>query len=562
MTKIVCNTFMGANSRFSPELLPTGYAVEATNVFTDTGSLNVWRGLSEITGTWNSKTGVLATLFLMDNSRWLAWSAGKVNVSMMQKASNIDWEVIYTGTGRPMYTNRLLAVAGGGTTYPMISYPLAIPTPTAALVAAATAKATPDNSVRLCYKVAGTESANTGNRIARTYVYTFVNDYGREGAPSPASNTVYTNDDEAVLLTNLPAIPQADINKIRIYVAASGGTYNYLREKPLPASSCTITDNKFGDPIQTTLYSPPPDTLIGITTMANGILAGYDGNELYFSEPYQSHAWPEDYKVSMDYPIKGLSAYGNMLFISTEGYPIIATGNHPSYMSFTKLGETQACKSVFSMVGVPGGAMYAARDGIVLLTAGSADMISEGIISKRIFHSLSPGTIHGYLFRGYYVGFYDSGSSDKIIAETGEKYPGKGAFILDPKRKTVTFTDTWCDCAFSDYVSGKLYLTRNISGVNHLYAFDEGSTNLQMTWETRPIITEKTHFTVGKVRAERYPFTFKLLADDEFVYTYTVTSEAAFRLPSGYNATKWAVKIQGDTIIDSITLAESMSELR
>jgi hypothetical protein len=562
MTKIVFGTFMGASSSISPELLPQGYATEATNVFTDSGSLNVWRELNEVGGPWNGKTGTLTSLFLMDNSRWLAWTGAQVNVALVQKQSNLDWEVIFTGTDKPRYTNRLLAVSGGGHDYPEVSYPIGIPVPTAALIATVSPKAISANSAKVSYMIAGTVGDAKGDRVARTYIYTFVNDAGREGAPSTESNTAYSNNDEQVTLTRIPAVPQADIHKIRVYVAASGGTFNYLKEITIPTGSNVITDNKFGAAITTTLYTPPPNGMIGITAMANGMLAGYKGNDLYFSEQYQSHAWPEDYITPMDYPIKGIVAHGNMLYISTEGYPVIATGNSPSYMSFTKLGEAQACISTRSMVGATSGALYAAADGIVLIGAGSATMITEEVMSKRVFRSLNPSSIHGYYYRGKYVGFYDSGTHTTLTSETGESYPGKGAFILEHGRKVVTFTDEWCDIAYSDTVSGRLYMVRNISSINHLYTFDEGSGNLPFAWTTQPIVTPETHFAVGKIRAKRYPLTFQLYADNVLKYTKTVTSSAAFRLPGGYRAVKWAVRLSGDSIVDSITLAESMLELR
>lgn len=562
MTVIAFTNFAGANSDISAPLLPQNFAVEATNVFTDQGALSTWKGLKSVAAGWNTKTGTLTSLFLMDNSRWLAWGGAKVDAALMQKQSNLDWELVFTGTDKPRYTNKTLAISGGGTVYPNVSYPLGIAAPTSALTAAVIAKASPANSVRVQWQVGGTVGDATGNRIARSYVYTYVNDAGREGPPSPASNLVYTNDDENVRLSGLPAVPRADINKIRVYVAASGGTYNYLKDIALPATTNDITNNTFGSAIATTLYSPPPDTLIGLVSMANGMLAGYSGNNVYFSEPYQSHAWPEDYIKPMDYPVKGLAAIGNMLFISTEGNPVIATGNHPAYMTFNKLGAKQASASVRSMVNMGDGAMYASNDGIVLMANGNAVMISDGIISERVYQLMAPSSIHAYFYRDKYIGFYDSGSTGTLTAETGEIIPAKGAFILDPKRKTVTYTDVTCDVAFSDKVSGKLYLVKNEASVNNLYEWNEGTTNLTQAWRCKPTETAPATFACAKVWAERYPFIFQLYADNELVHTEYVESIDPFRLPSGYRARKVAPRITGNTIVNGIFLATSMSELR
>lgn len=555
--------FVGANPDTSEMLLPESYAVEATNVFTDQGCLNTWKGLNPVgvSPAWNTKTGALKSLFLLDNTRWLAWGED-VKAAMMQKQSNADWEIVFTGTDKPRYTNKTLAISGGGTAYPEVSYPLGIPAPTALLVATATAKTSPAGSVKISWQTAGTVGDATGNRIARSYVYTYVNNVGREGPPSAPSNIVYTNDDEFVTLTATLTAPTgyADLTKIRIYVAGTGGTFNYLKEVTLPQSSVSITDNSFGTAIQTTLYDPPPDGLTGLVSMANGMLAGYLGNSLYYSEPYQSHAWPVDYVKPMDYPIKGLAAIGNMLFISTEGYPLVAIGNTPAFMSYNKLGAMQANVSTRSMVDMGNGAMYASRDGIVMLANGSASMISDGIISERVYQLLVPSSIHAYFYRDKYFAFYDSGLTGTISAETGEHLPAKGAFILDPKRKTVTFTDAWCHTAFSDKVSGKLYMARTESTVNKLYEWNEGATNLTQAWRTKPITTGYISWTSAKVLARRYPVTLDLYADDALVWSTVVISKFAFRLPP-VSAREWALRVRGDSIVDGLFIADSVEEL-
>lgn len=572
--KIEFNQFLGANSDVSPNLLTNNYAVEAVNVFTDQGTLSTWKGLKQVTP-WNTKTGVLKQLFLLDNTRWLAWGE-ETSAVPLQLAYNTEWNIAFTNaTLGPQYTNKSLAVAGGGTTYPDNYYPLGIPVPASALVATVANKATPAMSLRAHWQIAGTVADAIGNRITRAYIYTFVSTNGREGPPSAASNLCYSNDDEYVTLTGFQAAPNADINRMRIYVASSGGTYNFLKEVTTPTSTTDITVNTFGAAITTTLYSPPLTALQGLVAMANGMLAGYIGNNLYFSEPYQSHAWPEDYVKAMDYPIKGLAAIGNMLYISTEGYPVVATGNSPAFMTFTKLGAIPANQSDRSMVTMGLGftstnmmtnmgmsAMYASRDGIVLLTAGSAMMASDGIISEKVYQLMNPSSIHAYFYRNKYIGFYDSGSTGTLTTSTGESIPAKGGFILDPMRKTVSYTDVWCEAAFSDKASGKLFLAiKQSNNSNNLYEWNEGTTNLTQTWKTKPIRTEPINMAVARVWADRYPITFQLYADNALKLTKTVTSNEPFRLPSGYRARQWQSRITGDSDINAIILATSAMEL-
>lgn len=564
MAKLAFTDFVGMNPDVAEKLLPSSFAVEATNVFTDQGVLNVYKASKPVTGTWNSKVGILSSLYLL-GTRWLAWSEN-VSVARMQLENNADLQAAFTGLDQPRYTSFPLS-ASGGTNYPEVSYPLGIPAPTHAITASKSLKDSPANSVKVFWKTAGVVGDPVGDRIARRYVWTLVNSFGREGPPSPPSNIVYTNDDEIVSLTFTSQSLPVDISvdgKARVYVSATGGTFNFLKEFPISGLFDTakqITDNTFGSALETELYSPPPTNLKGLVALANGFLAGYVGNSVHFSEPYQSHAWPEDYIKAMDYPVKGLAAIGNMLFVSTEGYPVVLVGNHPEFMTENKLGSIQANLSDRSIVDMGNGAMYASRDGIVLLTGGEATMISDGIISERVYQALAPSSIHAYFYRDKYVGFYNSGSSDKIQTETGEYIPGQGAFILDPKRRTVTFTDQTCNVAFSDKGTGKLFINKLESGVNNLYEFNEGSTNLPMVWRTRPTETPPMTFTVCRVDAKRYPLTFTLYTDDQLRHTQTVNNNRPFRLPSGYKARVFSAKIEGDSIVQGVFLATTVNEL-
>ena len=189
-------------------------------------------------------------------------------------------------------------------------------------------------------------------------------------------------------------------------------------------------------------------------------------------------------------------------------------------------------------------------------------MASDGIISERVYQQMNPSSIHAYFYRNKYVGFYDSGLTGSITADTGGIIPAKGGFILDPMRKTVTYTDVYCQVAFSDKESGKLYLAvKQTNNSNKLYEWNEGSTNLTQAWKTKPVQTEPINFSVARVWAKRYPITFQLYGDDALVHTQTVTSQEPFRLPSGYRSRKWAARITGDSYINGIFLATSVQEL-
>ncbi|MGL1400235.1 hypothetical protein ACSTI4_24935, partial [Vibrio parahaemolyticus] len=76
-------------------------------------------------------------------------------------------------------------------------------------------------------------------------------------------------------------------------------------------------------------YNPPPAGLRGLTAMPNGMMAAFDGKDLYFCEPYLPHAWPASYTLTTDFPIVGLGAFGTSLVVMTTGNLYLVSGTAP-----------------------------------------------------------------------------------------------------------------------------------------------------------------------------------------------------------------------------------------
>jgi hypothetical protein len=149
-----------------------------------------------------------------------------------------------------------------------------------------------------------------------------------------------------------------------------------------------------------------------------------------------------------------------------------------------------------------------------------------------------------------------------IITETGEKFPGKGGFIYDPARAALTFTDITCDCAYSDKISGTLYIVKNVSLINKLYKWDSNTTNINMKWLTKTIVTSNCNMAAARIDAKRYPTTVKFYGDKKLIFTKEVYDGKIFKLPSGYKARQWQVEISGAGLVQGVFMATSVKELR
>jgi len=553
--------FKGIRSEISPKLLPENYAVEAVNTFLDAGSLSSWKGLTEVATL--GKSGTIQTLHLLGGSTWLHFNE-VAQVALSPIANNDLFYSVITGFGAPKYTDSGLAIAGGGNTWPNLSYELGFPQPSTQLTGVAQSKA--PKGLRGQWTIAGTETDTIGNKLTYTYVYTYADSSGREGPPSVPTDLIYASTDDKIVLSGFSQLtgnyPVTGL-QIRIYRSENGGPFQYLAQKT--NDTLDFTDDfsiVSGSEIQTTLYSQPHSGMKGIVTMANGIMAGFVNNDVYLSEPYQPHAWPEDYILHTDYDVTGLVAVGNMLIVTTKKYPYIASMSHPSTATLDKLETTQGNLNIRSLVEISGGAVYASDDGLVMVGQSGSSVITKNIISEKTWREMNPSSIHGYFYRGHYFGFYNSGKSgDTFITENGETIPSKGGFIVDIEGSQVVYTDIYADCAYSDLGSSHLFIVQNIGGANKVFQWNSNASKLNFKYKSKPIIVKRTTLNAGRVELKSGSVDLSVIADGNIIFKKKISDTNVFRMPSGYSARQFEIELSGTGEVDGVFLASSVSEI-
>ena len=138
----------------------------------------------------------------------------------------------------------------------------------------------------------------------------------------------------------------------RIYrtLTTSGGTeYHYV--VTLSAVTTMYDDSTrdeevaLGETLPSTTWNMPPADMKGITILANGVAAGFAGNEVLFSEPFKPYAWPTSYRQTYDQDIVAIAVTGTTLVGMTEGNPFTITGVDPVTMGggMEKLGVAWPC---------------------------------------------------------------------------------------------------------------------------------------------------------------------------------------------------------------------------
>lgn len=208
----------------------------------------------------------------------------------------------------------------------------------------------------------------TGTDETRAYVYTYVDVYGQESAPSPPTLlSVKPGVTVRVTCTAPPALsthaPRTTIRIYRVIPGVASAAYFFVQE--IPAASPVFTDSlssaavALNETLKSLSWFPPPTDMKGMVAMPNGFLVGFRGRDLLFSEPYRPHAWPPQYTLSVEDEIVGLDVFDTSIAILTNGTPFLASGVVPEAVSLVRVGPVNACTSRRSIVAFAGAVVYA-----------------------------------------------------------------------------------------------------------------------------------------------------------------------------------------------------------
>lgn len=498
--------FTGEIPRLLPRNLPQGAAVVAQNVrLTDGGLVSVRK--PKVIETLAAPVVAWQTIYLFGTT-WLAWET----VVDAAPAPIVGNRLYYTGDGVPKMLDDVT------------EYDLALPGPTGALT--------------------GTPAGGgAGAVFSRVYVYTWVTGFGEESEPSPASAVVSWQASENVTLSgfvNAPAGRNITLQRIyRSQTGASGGTNLYFIAERAASNSNyvdSIAPEDFGEAIPSLTYNPPDDALEGLTALPNGSMAAFVGKKLYFSEPYQPHAWPEIYALTMDYDIMGLGATGQGLVVATKGTPYVLTGSHPSAMTPERIDTGLPCMSKRSLQDLGYSIAYATPDGIAIVSQSGAQVVTEALFNRDLWQTYTPATMIGGQFNSRYVLAFDF-----IEPTTG--LPDKGAFFMDLRNPGASLTRGAFHAAAMQYdiTSGKLYY---LEGLDILEWDPSGEIADSMYYMTKPYVTGGAmNFSVIRIDSGA-PITQEEIDALEAAIVAAVASNAAV----------FALDLQGD--LDGIAINE------
>lgn len=456
----------------------------------------------------------------------------------------------------------------------------------------------------------------------RAYVYTYINTFGsvlEESAPSPPATIDCSYTGATITINGFSAAPTTKLNitAIRIYRSVTGtanDSYLFVKEIPIATSSTTdtLSASLLGESLPSVGWSPPPTDLSGLVAMPNGFLAGFRKNEIYFSVPFNPHAWPENYVLTTDFDIVGLGFFGSSLVVATKGNPYVVSGIDPSAMGMEKLPLYEPCVSKRSIASDELGVYYVSANGVIIVGPSGADNVTRNVLTKEEWSLYYPTLMQGETLDGRYYLFYSNGGAPQ------------GGVIFDRYTKGSPFhlTTIYASAVFVEPTDATMYMAVDKS----IKTWDSNNINqLPYEWKSKLFIIPKPcNFSALQVEADfedtartaalqayyntlraqnqalfaaagssrnalggvlnaplanvrtangsvlidlpqvvddRY-VTVELIGDGVTTAYLTIKDKGLYRIPSGPRCDRWEFVVRGNIPVRHVKIAESVGELK
>jgi len=576
MTYFKLERFSGIAPGVSPRLLAEQFGQISENIDFESGAIKPIT--TDSASVHTLQDGSKQSIYYYREASWLEFAQDYVHAQKSPVPGDSLDRLYWTGegTGAGAYPRMGTAdnIVSGVNGYPENSFRLGVPAPSGTPT---TTKNGSADSTQAPYDV--------------SYVYTLVTANGEEGPPSLASAPIELTDTETVTVdTPTPANASGNYNfgtgaLKRLYRSNTGSTstqFQFVAEADF--TETTILDDKDGDELgeilPSTYWIGPPDDntslypngpLQGLTSLANGIFAGFTGNRLCLSEPYLPHAWPIQYRITLADEIVAIASVSNGIICLTNGRPYLVTGTDASAMSAVQLDIAQACVNKHSVVDMGDYVLYASPDGLVAAAGSDNQVVTQGLISVKQWNDdFYPTTIKAFKHENTYVAFYTDGSN-------------YGGWVFDPRASEAAISTLSRSSpirgGYMNPDDGELYFI--IGGTVRKYR--GGTTNSAATWKSKKFLAPKP-LSMGwvSVKAEAYPVTVKVWADGTLISDYTISyssnvytqvtatpsgisngtlREPVMRLPAAIGK-EWEVQVSGAGTINEVCIAQSMDEIQ
>jgi hypothetical protein len=207
----------------------------------------------------------------------------------------------------------------------------------------------------------------------------------------------------------------------------------------------------------------------------------------------------------------------------------------------------QACDSNRSVVSVKHGVCWASNEGLCYYGTNGPRILTADLLDVAEWRALVPSSIVGAHWKGWYLGFYNTGSARK------------GFMISTINPQGIIWLDQRAFGVFEDTINGSVYLLDSSFQIRKWYTgalltatFKTGKTRANHETNPSRAMVVGTDYTGASL---------KVYADDVLKHTANPTTREPFWLPGGYVGRDFQLELSGVGPLEAAILAEETQDL-
>lgn len=418
-----------------------------------------------------------------------------------------------------------------------------------------------------------TVEADRDTALETAFVYTFINKYGEESAPSPPSRSyLYVpGETEIRLFGAFNSAPNPAVVASRVYMLVEGAWRRLAHvDLEIAATATTATipnlttidataannyiDFKI-DPAQTAEeligeeWEPPPNSLVAMTALDNGVLAVAQEHDVYLSEPYYWHAFPESNRYSVEGTIRAIANIGGGFAVLTDRGTQFFFGTNPATMVQSAVSFPYSITDKSSLTEFEGGAVYVCDDGVAIISASGGQIATDGWIDRESWRANVKLTeCRTEMYEGRVV-----------LATRNPENNNPIGYVLNLEIGEITSFDVSTSALQAGFIrdprSNEVCYVIDAVGLG---VFNRGN-QLVALWESGDIwLPYGVSLNTLYVQSDEYPVTVKVTPKNRTTRTIIVTLPRPMRMPATDRARSIRVRVESGQQVGRCALANDM----
>lgn len=416
-----------------------------------------------------------------------------------------------------------------------------------------------------------------------SYTYTWITAWGEESKPAKPTEVIDANMAEIIKVRKPIARPSSHITGFRLYRLSGGmesseflffpkdgniedGDFSHDHDDWIKDGndywSHVESASNLGEAIPTEGWDEPKSDLTGFVSLANGSIAGFRKNEIYFSEPWVYYAYPEKYQVTTQSRIVGLGAFHNTIVACTQAKPEIISCPTPGQVDVKISPNALPCKSADSIVSAENYVLYAGHDGIVHVGQdGIGQVMTRKLINEDIWRKdFKPEDIAGAYYDGQYWGVIKGTKQGFVLPFNNPEH----ITMLDVNGTDISEFTGITVCPYT----GSLYLIGTQGSNTYVLIFGEdGDSFLPWQWTSKLFTLNKlinySAFKIDGSQDETDSVRLIFKGDGQEILDRQVTSDNPQRMPVGrYRNALFTLEGAGEVKVNFVKFSTSMESIQ